>query len=49
VTYAMDATLTFPMVSGSGRTLSAAEIKERTGVVLEGRFAKVLNADAVAM
>jgi nicotinamidase-related amidase len=49
VTYAMDATLTFPMVSGSGRTLSAADIKERTEVVLEGRFAKVLNAAAVAM
>ena len=49
VTYAMDATLTFPMVSGSGRTLSAAEIRERTEIVLEGRFAKVLRADAVAM
>jgi hypothetical protein len=45
----MDATLTFPMVSGSGRTLSAAEIRERTEIVLEGRFAKVLRADAVAL
>jgi len=49
VTYAMDATLTFPMVSRSGRTLSAAEIRERTEIVLEGRFAKVLRAEAVAM
>jgi nicotinamidase-related amidase len=49
VTYAMDATLTFPMVSGSGRTLSAAEIRERTEIVLEGRFAKVLRAEAVVM
>ena len=49
VTYAMDATLTFPMVSGSGRRLSAAEIRERTEIVLEGRFAKVLRAEAVAL
>lgn len=49
VTYAMDATLTFPIVSGSGRTLSVADIRERTEMVLEGRFAKVLRAEAVAM
>lgn len=49
VTYAMDATLTFPMVSGSGRRYTAAEIRDRTGLVLEGRFAKVLNAAAVAL
>jgi nicotinamidase-related amidase len=49
VTYAMDATLTFPMVSGSGRRYTAAEIRDRTGLVLEGRFAKVVNAAAVAM
>jgi nicotinamidase-related amidase len=49
VTYAMDATLTFPMVSRSGRTLSAADIRERTEIVLEGRFAKILRAEAVAM
>ena len=49
VTYAMDATLTFPMLSGSGRTWSAAEIRERTGMVLEGRFAKVLSAAAVTI
>lgn len=49
VTYAMDATLTFPMVSGSGRKLSASDIRERTEMVLEGRFAKVLSAEAVAL
>ncbi len=36
VTYAMDATLTFPMVSGSGRTYTSAEIRDRTELVLEG-------------
>ena len=49
VTYAMDATLTFPMVSGSGRQLSAAEIRERTEIVLEGRFAKVQRAADVTI
>ena len=49
VIYAMDATLTFPIVSGSGRELGVADIRERTEMVLEGRFAKVLRAEAVAM
>jgi nicotinamidase-related amidase len=49
VTYAMDATLTFPMVSGSGRHYTAAEIRDRTELVLEGRFAKVLRAAAVTL
>jgi nicotinamidase-related amidase len=49
VTYAMDATLTFPMVSASGRTFSAAEIRERTELVLSGRFATVTNAEAVRL
>jgi len=49
VSYAVDATLTFPMVSGSGRTFSAAEIRERTELVLQGRFAKVQRAAAIAM
>ncbi|HEY0942738.1 MAG TPA: isochorismatase family protein [Steroidobacter sp.] len=49
VTYAMDATLTFPMVSESGRTYSAEEIRDRTALVLEGRFAQVQRAAAVAM
>ena len=49
VTYAIDATLTFPMVSGSGRTYTAAEIRDRTELVLQGRFAQVQPAAAVAM
>lgn len=49
VTYAIDATLTFPMLSGSGRTYTAAEIRERTELVLAGRFADVLTAEAVPL
>lgn len=49
VTYATDATLTFPMVSASGRTFSAAEIRERTELVLSGRFATVTKAEAVRL
>ncbi|HEU4484521.1 MAG TPA: isochorismatase family protein [Povalibacter sp.] len=47
VIYAGDATLTFPMVSVSGREFSAQEIRERTELVLEGRFASVQKAEAV--
>jgi nicotinamidase-related amidase len=49
VTYALDATLTFPMVSRSGRTFQPAELMERTELVLNGRFASVVNADNVAI
>jgi len=49
VVYATDATLTFPMVSESGRSFSTAEIRERTELVLAGRFAYVLKAEAVAL
>lgn len=49
VTFATDATLTFPIVSGSGRELSSADIRERTEMVLEGRFANVLRAEAVTL
>lgn len=49
VTYALDATLTFPMVSRSGRTVLPAELMERTELVLNGRFATVTNADAIAI
>lgn len=49
VTYALDATLTFPMVSGSGRTYTPEDIRDRTALVLAGRFAKVVNAEAVAL
>ncbi|HEY5806592.1 MAG TPA: isochorismatase family protein [Povalibacter sp.] len=47
VTYATDATLTFPMVSGSGRVFSPEEIYERTELVLAGRFAQIARAQAV--
>ena len=47
VTYAIDATLTFPMVAASGRKFSAADIRERTELVLAGRFATVTRAEAV--
>ena len=49
VTYAIDATLTFPMVSGSGRCYTAADIRDRTELVLEGRFAKVQRTEAVVL
>ncbi|HEV7716649.1 MAG TPA: isochorismatase family protein [Steroidobacteraceae bacterium] len=49
VTYALDATLTFPMVAKSGRIYTPAEIMERTELVLQDRFAKVVSAEAVAL
>jgi nicotinamidase-related amidase len=49
VTYALDATLTFPMVAKSGRTYTSDEIMERTELVLAGRFAEVVCAEAVAV
>jgi nicotinamidase-related amidase len=49
VRFVSDATLTFPMCSRAGREVSAAEIRERTELVLEGRFARVVaSADALA-
>ena len=48
VRYVTDATLTFPMRSRSGREFSPAEIRERTELVLDGRFARVVTtADAL--
>ncbi len=48
VRYVTDATLTFPMQSRSGREFSAAEIRERTELVLDGRFARIVRtADAL--
>jgi nicotinamidase-related amidase len=44
VRYVTDATLTFPMRTRHGREVSAAEIRERTEMVLEGRFARVVSA-----
>jgi nicotinamidase-related amidase len=49
VTYALDATLTFPMVAKSGRTYSPEEIMERTELVLQDRFAQVVSSEAVAV
>ena len=49
VTYVLDATLTFPMAAKSGRIFSAAELKERTELVLAERFAQVMNGEAVRM
>jgi nicotinamidase-related amidase len=44
VRYVTDATLTFPMQSRSGRDFSAAEIRERTELVLDRRFARIVSA-----
>ena len=43
VRYVTDATLTFPMQTRSGREVSPAEIRERTELVLDGRFARVVK------
>jgi len=49
VRYVTDATLTFPMRTRSGRKFSTAEIRERTELVLDGRFASVVStAEAFA-
>jgi nicotinamidase-related amidase len=44
VRYVSDATLTFPMRTRTGREVSAAEIRERTEMVLEGRFARIVSS-----
>lgn len=43
VRYVTDATLTFPMQTRSGRKYSPAEIRERTELVLDGRFASIVS------
>jgi nicotinamidase-related amidase len=49
VDFVSEATLTFAMTDRVGRQWSAAEIKARTELVLEGRFARVLSvAQALA-
>jgi nicotinamidase-related amidase len=49
VQFVVDATLTFPMQSRAGRRFSAAEIRERTELVLDDRFARVVStAEALA-
>jgi len=44
VRYVTDATLTFAMQSRSGRKFSPAQIRERTELVLDGRFARIVSA-----
>ena len=46
VRYVTDATLTFPMRTRAGREVSAAEIRERTELVLDGRFARIVTSAA---
>ena len=44
VRYVSDATLTFPMRTRAGREVSPAELRERTELVLDGRFARVVSS-----
>jgi nicotinamidase-related amidase len=44
VRYITDATLTFPMRTRGGREVTAAEIRERTEMVLHDRFAQVVSS-----
>lgn len=46
VTFVTEATLTFPMKHASGRVHEAADICERTELVLSGRFAKIATVSA---
>lgn len=45
VDYVTEATLTFPMTHANGRVFSAAEIRERTELVLANRFATIVSVD----
>lgn len=46
VDFVSEATLTFAMTHArSGRTYTAAEIREKTELVLEGRFARIVTVD----
>lgn len=47
VDYVTEATLTFPMVHANGRYYLPQEIKERTELVLAGRFATIRTVDEV--
>jgi nicotinamidase-related amidase len=49
VSYVMDATLTFRMVTESGRIYTPQEIMERTGLVLAGRFAEVKRVETLQL
>jgi len=46
VLYVTDATLTFPMRAANGREYSPADIRERTELVLAGRFARIVPSSA---
>jgi nicotinamidase-related amidase len=46
VRYITDATLTFQMQTRAGRRFSPAEIRERTELVLDGRFAEIVSTAA---
>jgi nicotinamidase-related amidase len=45
VDYVTEATLTFPMTDRHGKKWSPAEIKARTELVLDGRFARIVNVE----
>jgi nicotinamidase-related amidase len=45
VDYVTSATLTFPMVDRHGRKWSSDEIKTRTELVLDGRFARIVSVE----
>ena len=45
MTFVIDATLTFDMQDHRGKTIPAEEIKDKTRLVLEHRFAQVKTAD----
>ncbi len=47
VDYVTEATLTFGMTGRDGRVWSPAELKTRTELVLEGRFACIVTVDQV--
>jgi nicotinamidase-related amidase len=49
VSYVMDATLTFKMVTESGRTYTPQDIMERTELVLAGRFADVKRVGSLQL
>ncbi len=45
VDFVIDATTTFDMIDHEGHTVTSQEIKKNTRLVLENRFAKVINVD----
>jgi nicotinamidase-related amidase len=47
VRYVTEATLTFPMTDRTGREWSPKEIKTRTELVLDGRFARIVSVEEV--